>query len=188
MVDRRQINNAPARPTPKEQHARHRIGAVGHLMLIALAQFLNERVVDRRRIEPGRAERLRKTSPPSASSAAASGVGDRAFLGQQRTSAELEGDRTQLGLSIQCSHSCSHHTPPAMMIGCRPAQRCASPGAAPARADRDLPAWSGLRCWTGRCGHQPTRILIHHAAEQLRRLAVGALPQRAESREEDTIG
>ena len=74
---------------------------LGHcdLALAAMLEVLQERVTHRRRIEAGRAEAVEQDVAVVERGQLGLPVGrDRAFLGQQRASPELEGDLAELGV------------------------------------------------------------------------------------------
>ena len=76
-----------------------RLDRIGDLVLGALLQLVEEVVAHRRGIEAGRAEAVEEdVALLQGQQPALPGVGDRAFLGQQRPGAELEGDRPELGI------------------------------------------------------------------------------------------
>ena len=73
------------------------LGGVGDLVFAALAQFLDEAVVDGAGIEAGRAEFIEEhVTGVQRQQALFPSVADRAFLGQERARAELESNRAQL--------------------------------------------------------------------------------------------
>jgi hypothetical protein len=85
------------------------------------------------------------------------------------------------GLSIQSSHSSSHQTPPAMMIGTSPRPNCAH---LLAQLQHALIGRLGLVRVLGvgqavMAAGQPG-VLVDHAAQQLGHLGIAALPQRRE--------
>ena len=158
-IMRRQIDEPAACADMESAHMlADRIDGVGHLVIGALLQLVEEAVAHRRGIEPGRAEMVEEdVAFLERQQLALPGVGDRAFLGQQRTGAELKGDRTDLGIVDPVAHSRRYQTPPAMKIGvCRGRTRASGAQLADARVG-GLPAAPGLRCWRARYGRRRAR-------------------------------
>ena len=160
QIGRRQIDEALARADAVFGDVlADRLGGVGDLAFVALAQFLDEAVVHRAGIEAGRAEPVEEdVALLQRQQPLLPGVADRAFLGQQRAGAELEGDRAELGivdpvLPFLQPPDAAGHDDRRLVAGRTRASACA----APARAGTGPPAWSGPRCWTGRYGRRRAR-------------------------------
>src|SRR5581483_496358 len=182
-VLRGQIDEPPARADAEADHVlADRLDRERHLALRAGAQLFEEPVAHRRGIEPGRAEPVEEdVALLEGQQLALPGVGDRAFLGQQRPGAELEGDRADLGVVqpilpfAQAPHSAGHEDRRRVELElAHQAAQLAHPRVGRFRLFRVLAVGQAVMA-----AGQP-RILVDDAAEPLGEFVVGALPQRAE--------